>query len=221
MIGRMAAAPPPDGPTLEHELAFAAEGHLLIAGLDEVGRGALAGPVAAGAVILPIKRVDLPDLLQGVRDSKLCSAAEREELAQRVREFATCAEVGMASQEEIDAIGISAAARLAMRRALEALATQPQALLIDWVRLRDVNLPQRSIPKGDQRSLSIAAASIIAKVARDHLMVELDEQHPGYGFARHKGYATPAHQAAIISLGPCVLHRRSFDPIRSRLIDSE
>lgn len=217
----MAAAAHHNVPTLDLEFAFAAEGHRLIAGLDEVGRGALAGPVAAGAVILPIDRDDLANLLHGVRDSKLCTAAEREELGLRIREVAICAEVGMASQTEIDQIGISAAARLAMRRALEALSTQPQALLIDWVRLRDINLPQRSMPKGDQRSLSIAAASIIAKVARDHLMIELDEQHPGYGFARHKGYATPAHQAAIMSLGPCNLHRRSFDPIRSRLVDSE
>jgi ribonuclease HII len=217
----MATIAQPDGPTLEYELAFVAEGHLMIAGLDEVGRGALAGPVAAGAVILPIERADLADLLHGVRDSKLCAASEREELAQRIHEIAICAEVGMASQEEIDAMGIGAAARLAMRRALSALSTQPQALLIDWVRLRDVNLPQRSMPKGDQRCLSIAAASIIAKVTRDHLMITLDEQHPGYGFARHKGYATPEHQTAILSLGPCVLHRRSFDPIRSRLIDSE
>src|SRR5687767_11430873 len=197
MIEPMAAVAHPSVPHLEFELAFAAEGHQRIAGLDEVGRGALAGPVAAGAVILPIERGDLADVLYGVRDSKMCSPASREELDACIREVAISAAVGMASQDEIDAMGIAAAARLAMRRALDALSARPHALLIDWVRLRDVNLPQRSMAKGDQQCLSIAAASIIAKVARDQLMVELDEQYPAYGFAQHKGYATPAHQAAI------------------------
>lgn len=118
-------------------------------------------------------------------------------------------------------MGISGATRLAMRRALEGLPLQPDALLIDWVRLREVNLPQQCLTKGDRLSLSIAAASIVAKVTRDRLMTALDSEYPGYGFARHKGYATPAHQAAIHELGPCDLHRRSFDPIRSRLIDAE
>jgi ribonuclease HII len=124
----------------------------------------------------------------------------------------------MATVEEIDALGIASATRLAMRRALEALPVSPQALLIDYVRLRDVKIPQRSIVKGDQKSCSIAAASIVAKVARDRLMVELDAEYPGYGLAAHKGYGTARHQAALDELRPCLQHRRSFAPIRERLM---
>jgi ribonuclease HII len=153
--------------------------------------------VAAGAVILPLHRVDLLAALQGVRDSKLCTAREREHLDRVIREVAVSVGVGMAAAEEIDGLGIAAATRLAMRRALEALPVSPQALLIDYVRLREVKLPQRSIVKGDQLSCSIAAASIVAKVARDRLMAELDAAYPGYGLARHKGYGTAQHQAAI------------------------
>jgi ribonuclease HII len=208
-------------PTLEFEHLFTEQGFALIAGLDEAGRGALAGPVSAGAVILPLNRPDLKNILDGVRDSKLCTASERENLYQRIHAVALATAVGLASHQEIDQIGIGAATRLAMCRALKALSHQPQALLIDWVRLRDVNLPQQSLIKGDQRSFSIAAASILAKVTRDRLMIQFDAQHPGYGFAQHKGYATPGHQSAIASLGPCDLHRRSFDPIRTRLLDTE
>lgn len=204
-------------PDLYYELLFRDDGLEIIAGLDEAGRGAWAGPVAAGAVILPLQRADLLAVVEGVRDSKLCTARERERLDQVVREVADGVGVGMASVEEIDALGIAPATRLAMRRALEALPVAPQALLIDYVRLREVKLPQRSIVKGDQKSYSIAAASIVAKVARDRLMVALDAQHPGYGLARHKGYGTAHHQAALDDLGPCLLHRRSFSPIRERL----
>jgi ribonuclease HII len=209
----------PDAPTLEFERVFIAQGFTLIAGLDEAGRGALAGPVAAGAVILPLDREDLEGALDGVRDSKHCTAAQRDKLYGRIQETALAAGVGLASQYEIDVMGIGPATRLAMSRALALLRQRPQALLIDWVRLRDVNLPQQSLVKGDQRSLSIAAASILAKVTRDRIMIDLDSGYPGYGFARHKGYATPDHQAAISALGPCELHRRSFDPIRTRLLD--
>jgi len=208
-------------PHLDYEFEFIQQGCSLIAGIDEVGRGALAGPVLAGAVLLPIEQSDLLKVLDGVRDSKLCTASQREELYNRIGAIALEAEVGMATHAEIDQIGIGAATRLAMCRALEALKRVPQALLIDWVRLREINLPQLSIIKGDQRSLSIAAASIIAKVTRDRMMVELEADYPGYGFARHKGYCTIGHQAAIEKLGPCEIHRRSFDPIRARLIDSE
>jgi ribonuclease HII len=206
-------------PTLEFEMLFIEQGYTLIAGLDEAGRGALAGPVSAGAVILPLDHSDLLTVLDGVRDSKLCSSSQRDDLYKRIHETALASGVGLASHQEIDRIGIAAAARLAMSRAIEMLTHQPQALLIDWVRLRDINLPQQSIIKGDQRSLSIAAASILAKVTRDRLMIELDSGHPGYGFAQHKGYATPAHQSALATLGPCDLHRRTFDPIRTRLLD--
>lgn len=211
----------PKTPSLHYEHSFTADGYTLIAGLDEVGRGALAGPVAAGAVILPLERDDLEDALCGVRDSKLCPPKKRDQLFDVIHSLALAASVGMASHQEIDQIGIGSATRLAMRRALEGLPVQPQALLIDWVRLREVNLPQQCLIKGDRLSLSIAAASIVAKVTRDRLMTALDQDYPGYGFAQHKGYATPAHQTALTALGPCDLHRRSFDPIRSRLIDSE
>ncbi|MBN1427794.1 MAG: ribonuclease HII [Anaerolineae bacterium] len=204
-------------PDLQYEYCFRDDGLEIIAGLDEVGRGAWAGPVAAGAVILPLQRVDLPDALAGVRDSKLCSARERERLDQVVRQVAEGVGIGMASVAEIDSLGIAPATRLAMRRALDALPSAPQALLIDYVRLREVALPQRSLVKGDRKSYSIAAAGIVAKVARDRLMTELDAEYPGYGLAAHKGYGTKYHQAALDELGPCVLHRRSFRPIRERL----
>jgi ribonuclease HII len=206
--------PPPD---LHYEHLFGEDGLTVIAGLDEAGRGAWAGPVAAGAVILPWQRIDLLAALEGVRDSKLCTARERERLDRVVRDVADGVGVGMASVDEIDRLGIAPATRLAMRRALEALPAAPQALLVDYVRLREIKLPQRSIVKGDQLSCSIAAASIVAKVARDRLMAELDADYPGYGLAAHKGYGTARHQAAINELGPCCLHRRSFSPIRERL----
>jgi ribonuclease HII len=205
-------------PDLRYEHLFRDDGLAVIAGLDEAGRGAWAGPVAAGAVILPLQRIDLQAALEGVRDSKLCTARERERLDRIVREVAEGVSVGMATVEEIDRLGIAPATRLAMRRALEALPVPPKALLIDYIRLREVKLPQRSIVKGDQKSCSIAAASIVAKVARDRLMAELDAQYPGYGLAAHKGYGTARHQAALDELGPCLLHRRSFSPIRERLI---
>lgn len=205
-------------PDLRYEHQFCDEGLAIIAGLDEAGRGAWAGPVAAGAVILPLERIDLLAALEGVQDSKLCTARERERLDRVVREVAEGIGVGMAAAEEIDALGIASATRLAMRRALEALPVSPQALLIDYVRLRDVKIPQRSIVKGDQKSCSIAAASIVAKVARDRLMVDLDAEYSGYGLAAHKGYGTARHQAALDELGPCLQHRRSFAPIRERLM---
>ncbi len=204
-------------PDLRYEHLFGDDGLAIIAGLDEAGRGAWAGPVAAGAVILPLQRIDLLAALDGVRDSKLCTPRERDRLDRVVREVAGGVGVGMATVEEIDGLGIASATRLAMQRALEALPVAPQALLIDYVRLREVRLPQRSVVKGDQKSCSIAAASIVAKVARDRLMVELDSVYPGYGLAAHKGYGTERHQAALDELGPCSLHRRSFAPVRERL----
>lgn len=203
-------------PDLYYEHLFRDDGLAFIAGLDEAGRGAWAGPVAAGAVVLPLGCLDLLAALEGVRDSKLCTPRERERLDLVVRKVADAVGVGMAAVEEIDRLGIASATRLAMRRALEALPVAPQALLIDYVRLREIKLPQRSIVKGDQLSCSIAAASIVAKVARDRLMAELDAEYPGYGLAAHKGYGTARHQAALDELGPCALHRRSFSPIRER-----
>jgi len=204
-------------PDLKHEYRFRDEGLAVIAGLDEAGRGAWAGPVVAGAVILPLERFDLLSALEGVRDSKLCTARQRERLEQVIYETADGVGVGAADVEEIDELGIAPATRLAMHRALEALPSVPRALLIDYIRLPEQALPQRSLKKGDQKSYSIAAASIVAKVARDRMMVAFDEHYPGYGLASHKGYGTEQHRTALDELGPCLLHRRSFAPIRERL----
>jgi len=200
-------------PDLEHENRLWQTGYAAIAGLDEVGRGALAGPVVAGAVILP-KGVGVTGIWAEVRDSKLLSAARREEMAGRIRQSAAGWAVGEASAGEIDAIGIAPATRLAMQRAIDALPTRPDYLLLDWVRLATVNLPQESFTKGDARIVSIAAASILAKVYRDRLLVEMNGRYPLYGFASHKGYGAANHLAAIERHGPCAAHRRSFSPMR-------
>jgi ribonuclease HII len=184
-----------------------------IAGIDEAGRGALAGPVAAAAVILPddpnVKRT-----LDGVRDSKQMTPRQREHWAEILRETALAWGVGFASHAEIDAIGIIPATRLAAQRALESLKGTPEHLLIDALLLPEVSHPQTALIKGDARSLSIASASVLAKVTRDALLKELDGDHPGYGFASNKGYGTAAHRAALLQWGPCSIHRRSFAPLR-------
>lgn len=210
-------------PGLELERAFQAGGLVPVAGLDEAGRGAWAGPVSAAAVILPLERDDLPLVLDGVRDSKLCTPRQREALVPAVLGVALAAAVGFATAREIEQIGIVPATYLAMRRALEALPVAPRALLIDgrYMRLKDVGLPQKSLSRGEQHSLSIAAASILAKVARDHWMVEADQAYPGYGFALHKGYGTRLHRRALAELGVCDLHRRTFAPVAIRLAGGE
>lgn len=193
-----------------------------MAGVDEAGRGALAGPVAAAAVILPPETA-LEGIWAQVRDSKLLSSQERERLAQAIQAAALDWSVGMASAQEIDRMGIAAATRLAMQRAVEGLSQRPDYLLVDWMQLPGVNIPQERFVKGDQRIVSIAAASILAKVHRDRWMVALDARYPGYGFARHKGYGTPEHREALARLGPCPEHRHSFAPIArpATLFDSQ
>jgi len=183
-----------------------------IAGLDEAGRGAWAGPVAAAAVILP-KDEKVKSRLAGVRDSKQLKPAERTRLAEIIRAETTCA-TGMSSNIEIDELGILAATRLAMMRALAALTLKPDHLLLDALFLPDESLPQTALIKGDQRSLSIAAASILAKTSRDTWMTSAALEYPVYGFDRHKGYGTLYHQQMLSNFGPCPLHRRSFLPIR-------
>jgi ribonuclease HII len=200
-------------PDLALEQTLWEKGLVYLAGIDEAGRGAWAGPVAAGAAVLPTSP-DLLERLKGVRDSKQMTPAQRTAWAQKIKEQALSWGVGMASQEEIDTLGILPATRLAMQRAIEALSPSPQHLLIDAVRLPGCNLPQTSLIKGDVHCLSIAAASVLAKTARDSLMISLEQDYPGYGFAAHKGYGTAAHRAALQSLGTCALHRRSFAPIR-------
>ena len=205
-------------PTLDHELSLHAQGFSLVAGLDEVGRGCWAGPVVAAAVVLPLERLrEGPGLLAGVDDSKRLTARQREEAAGRIREAALGVGLGLASPALVDALGIVGATRLAMRQALGRLPLAPDFLLVDGLLRLNLSRPQRALVHGDARCLSIAAASVVAKVYRDALMVEWDAGYPGYGFAAHKGYGTRRHQEALRWLGPCPLHRRSFAPVARRL----
>jgi ribonuclease HII len=206
-----------DTPTLEVEMALLAQGHRFVAGLDEAGRGAWAGPVVAAAVVLPLDQSDLEHILTGVRDSKQLSPAAREELLIGIRQTALGIGVGVSAPAVVDRDGVLPATRRAMRQALARLSPQPECLIVDHLQLRTVPLPQIAFPKADARSLSVAAASIVAKVTRDRLMVLLNERYPGYGFARHKGYGTAVHRAALADLGPTPIHRMSFAPLRARL----
>ena len=182
-----------------------------IAGLDEAGRGALAGPVAVGAVILPRDEALLSRVLAGVRDSKQMTPLEREMLAPRIQETALAWYVGLASSAEIDSLGIVRATRLAGVRALEGLILLPQYLLTDFrLELPHLEIPQTALVKGDALCLSIAAASVLAKTARDALMRELDSQFPDYGLGKHKGYGTLTHRLALKRLGYSSIHRKSF-----------
>lgn len=204
--------------SLEHELQQ--QGHRLIAGIDEAGRGAWAGPVMAAAVILPLDRPDvLAELAAaGVNDSKQLTPRQRERLSALIRRSAVAVGMGGVSARQIDKDGILHATRIAMQRAVSILRTPPQALLIDAVDLSgNVLLPQKRLNFGDSISLSIAAASIIAKVSRDRFMAQLDALYPGYGFTRHKGYGTRAHREALERLGPSEMHRQSYRPIRALL----
>lgn len=200
----------PDRPTLDREHQLLRAGHRFIAGIDEAGRGAWAGPVVAAAVIL-----NLPETssLREVNDSKQLSPRQRDKLYQIIVDHCLAYGIGQGSVEEIDTVGILPATRLAMTRAVAALSPPPDALIIDAVRLPQINKPQAVFNFADAISLSVAAASILAKVTRDRLLIDLDAQFPAYGFARHKGYGTRVHQAALQSIGPCVAHRRSFKPI--------
>lgn len=188
------------------------QGYRLIAGVDEVGRGALMGPVVAAAVILPH---NIKARWRGkVRDSKQLSPARREILSDCIHEVAISVGIGMSAPEVIDAQGIVKATRLAMKSAIDQLKPQPQYLLIDYMLLPEVLLPQKGITDGDSLCFSIACASILAKVARDRLMVEFDGVYSGYGLAEHKGYGTKEHLACLRRYGPCPIHRRSFQPVK-------
>ncbi len=204
----------PPAPDFQFEEKIWSQGCLYVVGVDEAGRGALAGPVAAAALIFaPGPR--LVEQLFGVRDSKEMNPRSRAEWAIRLWELALDFGVGYAEAGEIDSIGIAPATKLAVRRALKKLQYRAQHILIDYIDLPGADCPVTSIVKGDARSLSIAAASILAKHSRDEIMREFEEAYPGYGFAKHKGYGTPAHQAALSRLGPTPIHRRSFKPLRS------
>jgi ribonuclease HII len=180
-----------------------------VGGMDEAGRGALVGPVTVGAVVLPPSPY-LARTLSGVRDSKQMTSRQRERWAAAIQESARAWSLGWASAEEIDSFGISAATRLAAERALDALLLIPDYLLTDFNLKPDTDIPLTSLVKGDQKSLSIAAASVLAKTARDALLRELDGQYPGYGLSRHKGYGTVVHRAAIERLGHSPIHRKTF-----------
>lgn len=196
--------PPPSAPYRFEAQAWKA-GLTRVAGLDEAGRGPLAGPVVAAAVIIdPRRRV------RGVRDSKALSPERRLELFEVIRARAIGVGIGIVDHETIDRVNILEATRLAMRRALDALVPAPDLVITDFVALRDLPCPQRNLVDGDARCATVAAASIVAKVTRDRLMQEADRQFPQYGFARHKGYATADHLAALDRHGPCPLHRRTF-----------
>lgn len=187
-------------------------GLTLVAGCDEAGVSPLAGPVVAGAVIL---KVD--DRIRGVDDSKVLDRETRERLAVEIRLRAVCWAVGVVGPEEIDALNIYRASLLAMRRALEGLSCRPEHVLLDARRVPEFVVPQTPIIKGDALSHTIGAASILAKTHRDGLLVALDAEFPGYGFAVHKGYPVPAHFEALRRLGPCAIHRRSFAPVREAM----
>lgn len=202
-------------PSFTEERILGAKGYRYIAGIDEVGRGALAGPVAAAAVILP-SHVDAP-WLGLVRDSKQLSPAKREFLFHHIHETAIAIGIGLAYREIIDDQGIIKATRLAMKLAIDQLSTPAEALLIDYISLPEVSLPQKGIKNGDSLCFSIACASIVAKVTRDRLMIDLDRAYPGYKFNRHKGYGTLEHLACLQRLGPSSIHRQSFRPVREIL----
>ncbi|MCJ7659836.1 MAG: ribonuclease HII [Anaerolineales bacterium] len=204
----------PPSPDLTFEKTLWQQGLTLVTGIDEAGRGALCGPVAAGVVILPSAMDDLPDMLNQVRDSKQMSPKIRVQNAILIKSLALSWAVGFAEAGEIDELGIAQATRLAVVRGINTLMLHPQHLLIDYIRLPEVPLPQTSLVKGDQRSLSIACASVLAKTTRDELMVQYDQQYPGYGFAQHKGYGTKQHFNAIRKLGICHIHRNSFAPFK-------
>lgn len=208
--------------SLSHERQYMAFGCRNIVGLDEAGRGAWAGPVAVGAVCLPVGNTQLNRLLAGVRDSKQMTPRQRKQLSERIKEIAVAWGIGHASSAEIDEWGINPATRLAMQRALDQLRQlkpefEPDCLLMDSMPWPEA--PHRcrlvSIVHGDQESLSIAAASVLAKVWRDAHMTELEIQYPGYNLGLHKGYGTAKHQAALKSLGISSIHRKSYGPVRA------
>ena len=199
-------------PTLSEEKILWKQVFVLVAGVDEVGRGALAGPVAAAAVILPPKVHST--ILKDIRDSKLLTAKTRERLAKAINKLAVCTAIGMGPSRIIDSIGILNATRLAMKKAIDSLDSKPDSILIDYLTLPGFDGPEKGVVDGDTRCISIACASIIAKVARDAIMVRFETIYPGYNLAGNKGYCTPEHVGLFEKLGPSPIHRLSFHPKR-------
>jgi ribonuclease HII len=203
------------GPTLQRESSLRSEGYRAIAGVDEAGRGALAGPVVAGVAILPLDSPTLEEELLGIRDSKVLSAERRAFFYDRIVHSAAALGVGLVGQAALDEMGVALASKLAMSRALDNLTTPPDYLLVDGFPLEYHDIPYESIVGGDDLCFSIAAASIVAKVVRDQIMITLHRVFPGYAFDQHKGYGTAQHREALSRLGPCAIHRLSFAPLRS------
>jgi len=200
-------------PNLDHENKLKLQGYMLIAGIDEAGRGALAGPVVASAVILP-HPANLP-WFELVRDSKELNSKKREALFDLINKEALAVGIGIVSHQVIDSINILKATKLSMIQAVEKLSEQPNFLLIDRLSLSQCPIPQEGITRGDKTCLSIACASIIAKVTRDRMMKEFDQIYPGYGFSQHKGYGTVRHISCLQKLGPSPIHRLYFAPVRN------
>ena len=209
----MRSASGPARPDLRHERRLVRRGLGPIAGLDEVGRGALAGPIYAAAVILPVERRGLAHALSHVRDSKMLTPRQRRNCAAEIRRLAVDWALGEAACDEVDRWGPLQATRLAMRRAFDALTVQSRHVLIDHLRLPELPCDQTPLTHGDALVLTIAAASVLAKVARDQAMEGLARIYPTYGFSRHKGYGTASHLQALRRWGPCPIHRRSFEPV--------
>jgi len=209
----MSAKEAPTSPTLKIEHDLYLRGAWPAAGLDEVGRGAWAGPVVAAAVILPPPSKKLAGQLHGVRDSKLMSASQREHWSELIKQTAVEISLGVVPAPQVDAIGVLGATRLAMSICLKKLQQRPAHLIIDYLELHDVDIPQTAVTHGDSLVLSIAAASVIAKVARDQMMVKIDKEYPRYAFSRNKGYGTREHREALRENGICPYHRRSYRPI--------
>ena len=204
-------------PNLELERALVGGGYRFIAGIDEAGRGALAGPVVAAAVMFASDQQDAADVLQEVHDSKQLTAKARERAFELIKAHALCWATGSASSEEIDQVGLLPATRLSMTRALASLVPQPDHLLLDYMLLSEDERPQTSQVRADSKSLSVAAASIVAKVTRDQMMHDYEPQHPGYGLGRNKGYGTAEHRQALQRIGPSPIHRRSYQPVATAL----
>ncbi len=204
-------------PNVWHEDELRSQGYELVAGIDEVGRGALAGPVVASAVILPLP-ADL-NWFETVRDSKELTHKKREALFDLIKQEAVAIGIGIIPPQVIDSLNILTATRMAMMQAVEQLCRPPSFLLIDRLGLPQCPIPQRGITRGDKSCLSIACASIVAKVTRDRMMEEIDRTYSGYGFALHKGYGTSLHLYSLRKLGPSPVHRRHFAPVRNVIID--
>ncbi|MDA0734095.1 MAG: ribonuclease HII [Chloroflexi bacterium] len=201
-------------PGLDLERQIQTRGYRLVAGIDEAGRGPLAGPVVAAAVVLPPGLAGDEPWLKSINDSKRLSPAQRERALELIHRNALAVGVGRCASGEIDTLGILPATIEAMMQAIESLSVRPEHLLFDYIPLKTCEFPFQTVVKGDSISYSIAAASIVAKVTRDRWMQQAEELYPGYGFVQHKGYPTASHISRLKELGPCSIHRRSFAPVR-------